>query len=382
MAIPPPPRAVRLDAVGPDGPRFRPGRALRILLGTVLIIVGVLAIAPFLAYLGLVVVFLVIGDEPPAIEARAVATFGAIALGGLMVWMIGTRVVRGRTRVVLFLRKFGYDEAKDVVSHAAAQALGRRWRLVTLDDLDTTPVGSGTRVRAGLRVGRLVLVVIVAALGYLVFLFFADGLENAISSASDQAADDADNPVAGLIGAVIAGLIVGVIVGLVGMVFMLAVAVFGSLGLFAFVAHRSLRKAERDQLTVVQTTEQVRHLLRQVQARRNRFFSPRIAVVRSANAVWRDAVLGLADIADVVLVDVSDPTESLLWELDQLFRRPDLDVVPIGSGARLSAMIGGAGDQVDRTVLNLLAGRTVLVYDDATDRFAGALKRSFEATED
>ena len=59
---------------------------------------------------------------------------------GIGLWVTGVKLMRGRPRTVLFLRKFGFDEAKLFVSHAPSEALGRRWRLVTLDDLAIQPV--------------------------------------------------------------------------------------------------------------------------------------------------------------------------------------------------------------------------------------------------
>ncbi|MEW8102774.1 MAG: hypothetical protein AB2785_13535, partial [Candidatus Thiodiazotropha endolucinida] len=47
-------------------------------------------------------------------------------------------LIRGRRRLVLFLRRFGYDEATEALSFAAASTMGQRWRLVTLDDTTVT----------------------------------------------------------------------------------------------------------------------------------------------------------------------------------------------------------------------------------------------------
>ena len=38
-------------------------------------------------------------------------------------------------------------------------------------------------------------------------------------------------------------------------------------------------------------------------------------VVRVASSVWQNAVQGLANVADVVVIDVSHPTDALLWEV-------------------------------------------------------------------
>jgi hypothetical protein len=55
---------------------------------------------------------------------------------------LGVRLVRGRRRLVLFLRRFGHTAATHAATVAAA-SIGSRWRLVTLDDAQIVPVGVG-----------------------------------------------------------------------------------------------------------------------------------------------------------------------------------------------------------------------------------------------
>jgi ABC-type microcin C transport system permease subunit YejE len=38
---------------------------------------------------------------------------------------LGLKLIRGRRRLVLFLRRFGYDEATEALSFAAASAMGQ-----------------------------------------------------------------------------------------------------------------------------------------------------------------------------------------------------------------------------------------------------------------
>ena len=108
-------------------------------------------------------------------------------------------------------------------------------------------------------------------------------------------------------------------------------------------------------------------------------------VLRTDNALWRDAVRQLAAISTVPLVDVSKPTDNLLWELQELADRfrsqwllvgqydqvhhlaeDDRNALPPGSlGARLA---------------ELLDGHQILAY--TTDRqgqrrFARALRARF-----
>ena len=50
-------------------------------------------------------------------------------------------MLRRRRHAVLFLRRFGYDDATRIVTSALA-VLGRSWRVVTLDDSDVQAVGA------------------------------------------------------------------------------------------------------------------------------------------------------------------------------------------------------------------------------------------------
>jgi hypothetical protein len=53
----------------------------------------------------------------------------------------GLRLVRRGRTMVLFLRRFGHDEAQNAVTFAVTNTIGRSWRVVTLDDAEIEPVG-------------------------------------------------------------------------------------------------------------------------------------------------------------------------------------------------------------------------------------------------
>ena len=63
----------------------------------------------------------------------AVAT--PVAIGGLR---IGLRLVRRNRTLILFLRRFRYDDAQDAVTFAVLRTIGSSWRVVTLDDAELT----------------------------------------------------------------------------------------------------------------------------------------------------------------------------------------------------------------------------------------------------
>jgi hypothetical protein len=120
----------------PAGPRL--ARILAILTGLPIIGVGVIC----LYVMGVLV--LLSFDSPGATAKQQLQTaliaiaFTIVALACL--WL-GLRLLRGKRRLVLFLRRFGFSDATQAVSFAATKAIGRSWRLVTLDDEKVKAVG-------------------------------------------------------------------------------------------------------------------------------------------------------------------------------------------------------------------------------------------------
>jgi hypothetical protein len=74
-------------------------------------------------------------------------------------------------------------------------------------------------------------------------------------------------------------------------------------------------RTERDSTKVIDNAWAIATTARTVAARTRRILSPRLVVVRVASSVWQNAVQGLASVADVVVIDVSHPTDALLWEV-------------------------------------------------------------------
>jgi hypothetical protein len=98
-----------------------------------------------------------------------------------------------------------------------------------------------------------------------------------------------------------------------------------------------------------------------------------------ASNVWQHAVRQLVAVCSVTLIDISDPTENVLWELEELITRRNSKHVFVAHHARAVALASSdAGlTSVERRLAALLAGREVLAY--TTDRrglrrFARALR--------
>jgi hypothetical protein len=201
----------------------------------------------------------------------------------------------GPKRLVLFLRRFGNEELNEAVLSAFRQALGRRYRIVTLDDSSFVPVGLPARI---------MLTSIASAIG-LGFLLGAGSMIALLPFVIDSL--DPDHIRVETEIAIFACWL-----------FSTAMAVIGAL-LYAIVF--LYQRIER--LSKVSTPRDIRFVVRAVRkAKRVRrapsFAAPLARVVRTTDALWRDAVIALAGLADVVIIDISIPRESIVWELQQM----------------------------------------------------------------
>lgn len=116
---------------------------MAVLAGVVLLAVALTAGA---VALGLLALFTVMDPEDGADASAVVALVVAAAVAAGII-LLGLRQLRGQRRLVLFLRRFGLAEATEAVSVAIATAMGRSWRVVTLDDAEIAPVGVRSSTR-------------------------------------------------------------------------------------------------------------------------------------------------------------------------------------------------------------------------------------------
>ena len=50
-------------------------------------------------------------------------------------------------------------------------------------------------------------------------------------------------------------------------------------------------------------------------------FGARLAVLTVSSAIWQETVTGIAELCAIPLIDISEPTENVLWEVEELVRR-------------------------------------------------------------
>jgi hypothetical protein len=109
-----------------------------------------------------------------------------------------------------------------------------------------------------------------------------------------------------------------------------------------------------------------------------RMFGPQLVVLRVASSVWRQTVSRFASVSSVALIDVSDPTENLVWEIEELTKRSRTTCVFICQRERAEQVVAGSLEgPYDDQVARLLELEEILAY--TTDRrgrrrFARALR--------
>ena len=183
-------------------------RALARLLGFLLILVGlVAAIAPIVYVVAVIVELSSAKSRFPALEPSIVVTT-LVMVASLTA---GLWLVRGKRRLVLFLRKFGFTGATQAVTFAVVNALGRSWRLVTLDDAEVAPVGA----RSGMRWFSIVVgLVAVGVVAYTLFWLFGGGFQGLLGDVVEKGMQGATlkDLLPKLFGTFVMAIVVGVVV--------------------------------------------------------------------------------------------------------------------------------------------------------------------------
>ena len=79
-----------------------------------------------------------------------------------------------------------------------------------------------------------------------------------------------------------------------------------------------------DKLTIrqVENASEIDRAARAIAAESRKIFAPRLVVLRVASEVWRQTVMRLASAGSLTIIDVSEPTENLLWEIQELTSGP------------------------------------------------------------
>lgn len=410
-----------------DHPRqhvaLRLARRLRELSGALLLLVGLLA--SLVAFpTTLLAGSFVVGwlseqeSEPDPWPSRdvpveeillAFAVSTPVAVVGLK---LGLRLLRGDRKLVLFLRRFGYDDATKAVTFAAAKTIGGSWRLVTLDDAEIAPLGvpvgaarlfgagrwlakTGSRL-AGLVARAFPVSIWIMCAIVAIELLRADDWRRVLEDGTFDPYFDTAIAIFELrlpldaIGPHLPGLF-AVLAIVAALVFAAGAAVFVALllslalaPLLVFVSSSAdaVREAEAAKTHDIRNEADIARVAVATAERSRKVFAPRLVVLRVSSPVWQATVSRLASVAAVPLIDVSVPTENLLWELEELTGRFGSRCLVVGEHDRVVQLVRTSASSartaaVDARLLSLIDGSEVLAY--TTDRrgmrrFARALR--------
>jgi hypothetical protein len=206
---------------------------------------------------------------------------------------------------ILYLRRFRLTSAQAVVSAALEQGLGRRYRIITLDDARFPPMEVPRLYRRLSRYGGVSLWIVFMLVMLAVAGFFLASSAPTITGIFSTIA--------------LAMLVVFVLPG--------AILGFSATCLIVTAALLSLRWTVRRRSRIsVQSSEDVQSAKMSVAdlagwTKRSALLAPRATIVRVNDALWQDVVERLAQTTHIVLVDLSVPTANLEWELTLLSKR-------------------------------------------------------------
>jgi hypothetical protein len=224
---------------------------------------------------------------------------------------MGWRLLRGRRQMLLFLRRFGFEGATKVVTFAIEQSVGRTWRVVTLDDKPVSPVGVTRTLPISFAVIAVIFVLIFAAGS---IALYNSGVRIDFDPTPELARTDTSNP-----GAVIAQVVAIYFV----MVFIISFLLFpmlflGALAIFLFSIPFAAWRAERLKKINVSKEGEIDQIVTMVARQSKGLFVPRFIVMSVESLIWQPTVMKLTLHASAVVVDVSIPSENLIWEIERL----------------------------------------------------------------
>ena len=404
-----------------------PREAAQTVLGALLLLTGIVASVPAVVLALPALAFVQSVVDPAALQADS--SVAELPLGLLAIlWlastaiaiiagMSGLRILRGERQVVVFLRRFGFDDATNAVTSAASSSMGRWWRLVTLDDDEVSAIGvdAGTRrlvalagfgsilAKAGFRVGVVIARVVGVAWMILGGIVLIDALSEpdvgealllALTRYLTLLTDTIDaghlvqpfgpdlNTAFVILAAISAVVFIGAIVAVP--ILLLSLPLMIPLG-FITETIDSVRKAEASRTRVINSSSQVAAAAASIASDSRGIFAPRLVVLTVATAAWQETVRKLAAVSSAILIDISEPTENLVWEIRELMDDFGSRFVVVGEYSRVRGLeestMAEPGSPAAQ-LRSLLDGRQVIAY--TTDRrgrrrFAKALRNTLDA---
>ena len=286
-------------------------------------------------------------------------------LGGPLVPLIGAygllSIAGGRKSVVLYLRRFGRTASSRVVTSALESGLSARHRVIALDDAVFPALEVPPWERRLSRYGPPVAAAVILA----IFVLIVRGLR--------QQGDY---------------LWLGLSVATVPM---LAASLWCLLTVFLLlIVHRArIRRLARGRITSDADLGRCARRIVELGGWRRApaIMAPQATVVRVDDSMWQRTVSVLATSAGAVLVDLSEPTANIAWEIETAQRTAPGRVVLVGDRDAVRRWAVTHDGALDRDLVErlstLLEEQPVLVYDSsgirAPRRFRRSLMRALDS---
>ena len=389
----------------------RIGRKLLGAAGAILLAAGVIAL--MVAVPATLLVLGWIFDEAITIPVDSGFTIDADEI--LFAWAVSTplaflglkhgrRLVRQGRTLVLFLRRFGDDEAMRAVTFAVSRTIGGAWRIVTLDDAEIEAVGVAAPTRLVFRVAgalstgarrflgalakvapfvpAILLAIVVSDL--VLARIWEQPLEpNAWSAVLTPFIDIVTAVASGRMPlervgfhppGVFAAIVIAIgwtahtLQALITTAPLVTVAVVAVL-LFMAAPARAVLAAESAKTHEVMEPSDIHGTATALTAGKTDFFGPRLVVLRVATPIWRETIKTFAQKASVALVDVSEPSEHLVWEVQELNAIASIQVVFIGHQPDVETLAdpgAAAASRWHKELAAILEWEEILAY--TTDR--------------
>lgn len=271
----------------------------------------------------------------------------------LAVAHLGANLLSAPKYPILFLRGFGLD-VNCVVSRVITAGLGRRFRLVTLDDSRFPPVDVPAAERWLSRLGPPVIAVAVLAACAALLSRFSTAVDiggNLVIETSNM---------------------MGYWAALIWALLVLALA--------------HLCRMRRYSRCRIETQRQLQAFLYRVRQLgrwpfRLSLLTPQTIIARVGDSLWQQTVAAASAQIWAVLIDVSDPTGNLLWETEQL-RRSFQKCVFIAERDHLWIWNDRGPDErteIISSIITLIDNDAVLVYSAQSKLGGPAFRQSLRA---
>lgn len=261
-----------------------------------------------------------------------------MALLCILLWFWSSQ----RKKVVLYLRKFHNQRVTSVLERVVRKILSGRFRLFTLDDAKFNPITSKSVSKIAAFVCVVLAFLTVISVWDTIGTFLGDGLHG-YAQAEFLIQDDAiaflllplfapeyfQEVVLKILSSDLDMLVqaAGQTVFMLGMVFIGFVTSYVGIGIVLAIAGVlylcMLARARLLGRQGVASAPALQRFSRYARRVRSRLYAPGLmsppaTVVTVADELWQSAVLSLADDADVVIFDVTEMTEAIVWEVEQM----------------------------------------------------------------